>query len=87
MNELTQLPNIGKTISEKLKLAGITNAEELKEAGSEKAFIRLATIDNSACINMLYALEGAINEIRWHNLSPERKKELLNFFHLYNTNN
>jgi DNA transformation protein and related proteins len=81
MNELTILPNIGKVLAEQLEIVGISTFAQLKAAGSEDAFTRLATLDESACINMLYALEGAIQGIRWHDLSVDRKKELLEFFH------
>jgi DNA transformation protein and related proteins len=81
MNDLRQLPNIGKVVAEQLEIVGISTPAQLKSVGSEEAFTRLATLDESACINMLYALEGAIQGIRWHNLSSERKKELLEFFY------
>lgn len=79
---LTQLPNIGKVVSEKLIQVGITSPEELKAIGSEQAFIRLQTIDETACLCMLQALEGAVQGIRWHDLSKERKEELKQFFRL-----
>jgi DNA transformation protein len=61
------MPNIGKTLADKLNLIGITNERELKELGSENAIINIATIENSGvCINMLYTLEGAMQGIRWH---------------------
>lgn len=78
--ELTKLPNIGKTLAEKLMQAGIESPEALKALGSEKAFIRLKTIDCNACYNMICALEGAIQGIRFHDLDKDRKKELLNLF-------
>ena len=80
MNELTTLPNIGKTLTGKLQEVGIKTISDLRNIGAEEAFIRLAAIDSSACINMLYALEGAIQEIRWHHLPSQRKQELLEFF-------
>jgi DNA transformation protein len=80
MNELTKEPNIGKTLAVKLSEAGISNINELRSTGSEKAFIRIKTIDSEACINMLYAIEGAIQGIRWHGLPKERKQELKDFF-------
>jgi len=52
----------------------------LLEIGTEQAFIRLSTIDNTACFSMLQALEGAIQGIRWHDLPKERKAELKEFF-------
>ncbi len=81
MKQLTDLPNIGKTLAKKLNLVGIENEKVLKEIGSENAIIKIATNENSgACINMLYALEGAIQGIRWHELDKERKQELKEFY-------
>ena len=79
---LTQLPNIGKVVAEKLIQAGINSPQELREIGSEQAFIRIQTIDESACLSMLQGLEGAVQGIRWHNLPRERKAELKEFFHI-----
>lgn len=81
MNDLTNLPNLGKVLAQQLESVGIGNSEQLKSIGAEQAFLRLATLDQSACINMLYALEGAIQGIKWNQLPPDRKKELLNYFH------
>lgn len=81
-NDLTQLPNIGKVVAEKLIQVGITTPDELKAIGSEQAFIRLQTIDETVCFCMLQGLEGAVQGIRWHNLPKERKEELKQFFHM-----
>lgn len=81
MNTLEALPNIGKILAQKLSEVGIYTPEDLCNTGAENAFIKLKTIDETACINMLYALEGAIQDIRWHKLSSNRKLELLDFFH------
>ncbi len=63
-------------------MEGITTPDELKAIGSEQAFIRLQTIDETACFCMLQGLEGAVQGIRWHNLPKERKEELKQFFHI-----
>jgi DNA transformation protein len=78
--ELTDLPNIGKTLAVKLKAAGIKTSSDLERAGSEDAFIKIKTIDRGACIDMLYALEGAIQGIRWHDLDESSKSRLKDFF-------
>ncbi len=81
MKTIEELPNIGKTLAEKLKNIGVTNELELVELGSENAIIKIATLENNAaCLNMLYALEGAIQGIRWHGLAVGRKHELKEFF-------
>jgi len=79
MSELKNLPNIGKELEKLLNQVDISSAEELKNVGSENAFIRIKTIDSSACISKLCALEGAVQGIRWHKLSTERKQELKAF--------
>lgn len=85
MNKLTELPNIGETLSDKLIAIGIKSEEELKLTGSKNAIIKIATIENSGtCINMLYALEGAIQGIRWHGLDNGRKQELKEFYRMLN---
>lgn len=86
IDDLTSLPNIGSTLAEKLQAVGIENGQQLKVVGSEKAIIKIATLENSgACINMLYALEGAIQGIRWHGLSKERKEELKEFYRSFHS--
>jgi len=80
IKELTQLPNIGKVVAEKLIQVGINTPEELISTGTEQAFIRLQTIDETACLSMLQAIEGAVQGIRWHDLPKERKEELKEFF-------
>lgn len=79
---LTSLPNIGKVLSKRLNAVGIKTIEELMTVGSENAFIRLYTIDESSCINELLALEGAIQGLRWHNLANDKKDELRMFYRM-----
>jgi DNA transformation protein len=79
--ELTDLLNIGITLEKKLKMLGINNGFDLAVMGSENEIIKISAIENNCtCINMLYALEGAIQGIRWHDLNIERKQELKDFF-------
>lgn len=80
MGELEKLPNIGREIERQLNEAGITTFEQLSALGSRQAWLRIKSIDDSACINRLYGLEGAIQGIRWHNLSDEKKSELKEFY-------
>lgn len=81
MNKLSDLPNISSVNEKKLQTAGISTAEELKEVGSREAFLRIRTYsDPEACLNTLYSLEGAIQEIRWHNLSQDIKDSLKDYF-------
>jgi DNA transformation protein len=76
MSELTNLPNIGKVMVQRLAAADITTAEQLKELGGKEAFFRLRMIEGDTCLSSLCALEGAVKGVRWHTLSPEEKAEL-----------
>jgi len=81
MNNLTDSPNIGATLAEKLVDIGINSLDELRNAGSKDILTRLASRDrNSVCLLMLYALEGTVQGIRWHGLSQDRKDELRTFY-------
>ena len=60
MEKLSDLPNIGKVLEQQLNQIGITTFAQLKEIGSKQAWIRIKAIDDSACINRLYGIEGAI---------------------------
>lgn len=80
MGELCKLPNIGDKLEAQLNEVEIETFKKLKEVGSKQAWIAIKAIDDSACINRLYALEGAIQGIRWHSLSKEVKSELKEFY-------
>lgn len=80
MGDLTKMPNIGKKVEEQLLEAGVETPADLIELGSRKTFERLLIIDESSCINKLYALEGAIQGIRWHHLPEEEKKALKDYY-------
>ncbi len=76
-SSLRRLPNIGKTLEEKLVRAGISSADQLKNMGSLEAFRRIrGSVDSGACRSMLFALEGAIQGVRWHELSQEFRDKL-----------
>lgn len=82
MNQLTDLPNIGTVAARKLQKAGIDSPEKLRELGSKEAFLRVRLkADSEACLHMLYGLEGAVQNMRWHGLPQETKAALKIFFH------
>lgn len=84
MTPLSESPNIGSTLADLLDEIGITHQEELVEMGSTEAIMQLASIDrNRICLLMLYALEGAVQGIRWHGLSQVRKDELKDFYNTH----
>lgn len=82
MSKLNSMPNIGKTLENKLNSIGINSGEELVKIGSKEAFIKIRANDTTSCLNMLCALEGAIQGIRWHNLDDSTKVDLKGFYEL-----
>ena len=80
MGELSKRPNIGKVLEKQLNGVGIETVDDLIDLGSREAWLKIQEIDESACLNRLMALEGAIQNIRWHNLSDEDKENLREFY-------
>ena len=80
MGELSKLPNIGNVLEKQLNDVGINTIDDLINLGSKEAWLKIKEIDDSACLNRLMALEGAIQNIRWHNLSDEDKDNLRDFY-------
>lgn len=80
MGELSELPNIGKEVEGQLNKVGIFSYDELKDIGTEQAWLKIQEIDSSACIHRLLALEGAIQGVKKTALPEERKAELKDFY-------
>lgn len=83
LGELSKLPNIGEVVENQLNEVGISTYKELKEIGSKEAWLRIKSIDDSACIHRLYSLEGAIRGIKKSKLPEDVKIELKDFYNNY----
>lgn len=78
-NRLKDLPNLRLATERMLKKAGIDSVENLEEAGSVEAFKAIqATHSAEVSLELLWALEGAINGKHWSVIPPERRQELVN---------
>ncbi|HXK82082.1 MAG TPA: TfoX/Sxy family DNA transformation protein [Bacteroidales bacterium] len=80
MTLLLESKNIGKVLELKLHSLGIETIERLRELGTEETFRRLKKIDRKASRALLFAIEGAIQDVRWHNLDEDRKTQLRDFY-------
>lgn len=80
MGELSKLPNIGKTVEEQLIQIGIKSIDELMAVGAKQAWLKILEIDESACINRLMALEGAIRGVKKSELPDDVKADLKEFY-------
>lgn len=83
MGELSKLNNIGKVVEEQLNEVGIYTYEELKAAGSKQAWLKIQAIDESACMNRLLGIEGAIRGVKKTELPEEVKEDLREFYRAY----
>jgi DNA transformation protein len=75
-DELIALPNIGKVLAQKLRQAGIASLDDLTDLGSVEAYLRVWDRDDVIGYNMLYALEGAIQGVRWHDLPRAHRQRV-----------
>ncbi|WP_407392491.1 TfoX/Sxy family protein [Methanobrevibacter sp.] len=82
MGELSKLPNIGKVVEKQLNDVGINTVDDLINLGSKEAWLKIKEVDETACLNRLMALEGALQNVRWHDLSEEDKENLKEFYNL-----
>ena len=83
MGKLSKLQNIGEKIEEQLNAVDIFTYEDLKKFGAENAWLKIQSIDKSACIHRLLALEGALQGVPKKLLPEERKAELKKFYELH----
>ncbi|MGC9331075.1 MAG: TfoX/Sxy family DNA transformation protein [Bacteroidales bacterium] len=80
MTKLSESLNIGKVLELKLENVGISSLEELKKVGSEEAFARVKQIDKNAGRSILFAIDGAVQGVKWHEIPEERKEKLRAYF-------
>lgn len=69
-------------VEEQLMQIGISSADELRQTGSKAAWLKIQEIDESACINRLMALEGAIRGVKKTQLPDDIKADLKEFYQL-----
>ena len=80
MTKLSESLNIGKVLELKLENVGISSLEELKKVGSEEAFARVKQIDKNAGRSILFAIDGAVQGVKWHEIPEDRKNKLRDYF-------
>ena len=69
-------------VEEQLMQIRISSADELRQTGSKAAWLKIQEIDESACINRLMALEGAIRGVKKTQLPDDIKADLKEFYQL-----
>ncbi|MGI9303107.1 MAG: TfoX/Sxy family protein [Gammaproteobacteria bacterium] len=77
MTRLRDLKNLGPKSKEMLIGAGIRTPQELQSLGSVEAYMRVERSGAKPSLNLLYALEGAIHDRRWQEVSRAERARLL----------
>lgn len=73
----TQLRNIGPKSAAWLRQVGLRTEEDLRAAGSVEAFMRVRRAGFRPSLNLLYALEGALQGCHWQEVSQARRQEMV----------
>jgi DNA transformation protein len=76
-NELQSLKNLGSTSVNWLRAVGINNRDELAAAGPIEVYNRIRERGFRVSRVLLYALEGALLDLHWNDLSPDHKLQLV----------
>jgi len=77
-SRLKDLPNLRLGTERMLKKAGIASVSEFRGMGAVKAFKAIqASHKGTINIELLWALEGALNGMHWSVISLERRNELM----------
>lgn len=78
---LSDLLNLSFALAENLRRVGIRTPGELAATGAEAAWQGLHQGGFVDSAQSLLALEGAIQGVPWRELAPDRRHELMHFFH------
>ncbi len=76
-DELLEMKNLGKTSVQWLHASGIHSPDELRKLGSIAAYQAVKSRGFRASKVLLYAIEGALLNVPWNNLSETHKEALL----------
>ncbi len=74
---LTKLRNLGPASAQMLADAGLCDADDLRELGSVVCFLAVRQAGHRPSLNLLWAIDGAINDTAWNTIPEARKASLL----------
>ena len=80
--EMRKLPNLGKVTAARIVSAGVGTPAQLRKLGSKEVYLRLFEKEGwsqTLCPCFLYALEGAIFNEKWNEISEEKKEDFRKF--------
>jgi len=72
IDDLEQLKNLGPISAARLREVGIATPEQLRQVGAIEAYVRLKRAFPAKTTEIaLYALHGAVTNVRWYTLADE----------------
>jgi hypothetical protein len=77
MNQQEKLRNIGPKSAAWLRQVGLRTRADLAAAGTVEAFMRVKRAGFKPSLNLLYALEGALQDCHWQEVPDARRNELV----------
>lgn len=77
MNAPLKMRNIGPKSAAWLRQVGLRTEADLINAGPVDAFMRVKRAGFKPSLNMLYALEGALQDCHWQEVPEARRAELV----------
>ena len=77
MSTGTKLRNIGPKSAAWLRQTGVRTLDDLKAVGALAAYVRVKRAGFKPSLNLLYSLEGALDDCHWQQLGTERREQLL----------
>lgn len=73
---ITELRNLGPASARMLASINIFTRADLERVGPVLAYRILKEVRTGVSLNLLYAMHGALTDIRWDQLSKETREEL-----------
>lgn len=73
----SKLRNLGKASSQMLLSAGIHSEEQLRDMSSVSAYIAVKAAGCRPSLNLLWAIEGALTDRDWKEVSRDERTSLL----------
>jgi DNA transformation protein len=74
---LERMKNLGPVSAARLRAVGIESPEELRHLGAVEAYVRVRrTFPAETTHGLLYALHGAVTDVRWYVLPEETRAAL-----------
>jgi len=72
-----KLRNIGPKSAAWLRQVGLRTAEDLAAVGAVDAYMRVRRAGFKPGLNLLYAIEGALNDCHWQDVPDARRTQLV----------